>query len=39
MFLDHCKDCYLPDLRAAERLGLVTAGTVVMADNVVYPGA
>lgn len=39
LFLDHCKPCYLPDLLAAERLGLVGAGTVVAADNVVYPGA
>jgi predicted O-methyltransferase YrrM len=39
LFLDHCKDCYLPDLQAAEQLGLVGPGTLVMADNVVYPGA
>ena len=39
LFLDHCKPCYAPDLAAAERLGLVGAGTVVAADNVVWPGA
>ncbi|KIZ04830.1 Catechol O-methyltransferase [Monoraphidium neglectum] len=39
LFLDHCKPCYLPDLLAAEALGLVGHGTVVAADNVVYPGA
>ena len=39
IFLDHCKECYLPDLRAMETAGLVGAGTVVVADNVVYPGA
>ena len=39
VFLDHCKECYLPDLRAMEDAGLVGAGTVVVADNVVYPGA
>lgn len=39
IFLDHCKECYLPDLRAMEEAGLVGAGTVVVADNVVYPGA
>jgi hypothetical protein len=32
------KPCYLPDLLAAEALGLVGHGTVVAADNVVYPG-
>lgn len=39
VFLDHCKDCYLPDLRSLEQLGLVRSGTVVAADNVIYPGA
>ena len=39
IFLDHCKECYLPDLRAMEDAGLIAAGTVVVADNVVYPGA
>jgi predicted O-methyltransferase YrrM len=39
VFLDHAKGCYLPDLEALEQLGLVRQGTVVMADNVVYPGA
>lgn len=39
VFLDHCKECYLPDLQALEQLGLIQQGTTVMADNVVYPGA
>ena len=39
VFLDHCKECYAPDLRRLERAGLVGVGTVVVADNVVYPGA
>lgn len=39
VFLDHCKDCYLPDLQALEGLGLIRRGTTVMADNVMYPGA
>lgn len=39
VFLDHCKECYLPDLIAMEQAGLVGKGTVVVADNVVYPGA
>jgi predicted O-methyltransferase YrrM len=39
VFLDHCKPCLLPDLRRMEVLGLVAPGTVVVADNVIYPGA
>lgn len=39
VFLDHCKECYLPDLQSLERLGLIQRGTTVMADNVIYPGA
>lgn len=39
LFLDHCKDCYLPDLQKLEQLGLIRQGTTVMADNVIYPGA
>lgn len=31
--------CYLPDLLAMERLGLVAPGTLVLADNVLVPGA
>lgn len=30
--------CYLPDLLSLERLGLVGAGSLVLADNVVVPG-
>jgi len=32
-------DCYLPDLKSMESLGMLHKGTVVVADNVVYPGA
>lgn len=39
VFLDHCKECYAPDLGRMEAAGLVTRGTIVVADNVVYPGA
>jgi len=39
VFLDHCKECYLPDLQSLEQLGLIRRGTTVMADNVIYPGA
>lgn len=39
LFLDHAKSCYAPDLLKLEDAGLVQRGTVVLADNVVYPGA
>lgn len=39
VFEDHCKPCYLPDLLTMEDLGIVAHGTVVVADNVIYPGA
>jgi predicted O-methyltransferase YrrM len=39
VFLDHCKECYAPDLERMEAAGLVAKGTVVVADNVVFPGA
>ena len=39
VFFDHCKQCYLPDLVLFENAGLIDTGTVVVADNVVYPGA
>ncbi|KAL4443450.1 hypothetical protein ABPG75_011187 [Micractinium tetrahymenae] len=39
VFLDHCKPCYLPDLVTMEQLGLVAPGTLVLADNVLVPGA
>jgi catechol O-methyltransferase len=38
LFLDHWKDRYLPDILAAEACGALRAGTVVVADNVIYPG-
>lgn len=39
LFLDHAKERYLPDLQLYERAGVVTRGSVVVADNVIYPGA
>lgn len=38
LFLDHDKDEYLPTLRAFESCGLIGRGTVIIADNVIYPG-
>jgi catechol O-methyltransferase len=39
MFLDHWKAAYTADLKLCEQLGMVSQGTVVAADNVIYPGA
>ncbi|KAL9636940.1 MAG: hypothetical protein Q9164_002504 [Protoblastenia rupestris] len=38
MFLDHYKPAYTSDLKLCEHLGLVKAGTVLAADNVIKPG-
>ncbi|KAJ8256751.1 hypothetical protein COCON_G00189030 [Conger conger] len=39
VFMDHWKRCYLPDLQLLEGSGLLGKGTVILADNVVFPGA
>ncbi|XP_005077567.1 catechol O-methyltransferase [Mesocricetus auratus] len=39
VFLDHWKDRYLPDTRLLEEQGLLRKGTVLLADNVIVPGA
>lgn len=39
VFLDHWKDRYLPDTILLEECGLLRKGTVLMADNVIVPGA
>lgn len=38
MFLDHYKPAYTIDLKLCEHLRLVSAGTVLAADNVIKPG-
>ena len=38
IFLDHDKDCYLPDLKELEKADFIDRVTVV-ADNVIFPGA
>ena len=38
LFIDHAKDCYLPDLRRIEAAGLLRQGSVVAADNVIVFG-
>lgn len=37
IFLDHCKQCYLPDLIKIEELGLIGPGSILAADNMVVP--
>ncbi len=39
IFLDHDKDAYLPDLQRIEAEGWLHTGSVVVADNVKFPGA
>jgi catechol O-methyltransferase len=38
IFFDHHKPSYTADLKLCERLGLVGAGTVLVADNMILPG-
>ncbi|XP_048412391.1 catechol O-methyltransferase A isoform X2 [Stegostoma tigrinum] len=39
VFLDHWKDRYQPDTQLLEECGLLRKGTVLLADNVITPGA
>mmetsp|Transcript_11396 Transcript_11396/g.20609 ORF Transcript_11396/g.20609 Transcript_11396/m.20609 type:complete len:260 (-) Transcript_11396:2128-2907(-) len=39
VLLDHEKNYYLNDLKLLEASGLLKKGTVVIADNVIFPGA
>jgi catechol O-methyltransferase len=39
VFIDHAKDAYLPDLQRIEAEGWLHSGSVVVADNVRFPGA
>ena len=39
VFLDHDKDVYVPDLKQLLDAGLLHVGSVVVADNVGFPGA
>ncbi len=39
VFIDHDKDAYLPDLERIEAEGWLHPGSVVVADNVKFPGA
>jgi catechol O-methyltransferase len=39
LFLDHAEEMYVDDFKVCEGLGLLGRGSVVVADNVVRPGA
>jgi len=39
VFLDHHKDAYLPDLERILNAGWLKLGSVVVADNLLFPGA
>ena len=39
VFVDHAKEAYLPDLQRIEAEGWLHPGSVVVADNVKFPGA
>ncbi|KAG8597327.1 hypothetical protein GDO81_002250 [Engystomops pustulosus] len=39
VFIDHWKDKYLEDTKLLEKCNLLRKGTVVLADNVIVPGA
>ena len=39
IFIDHFKDVYLRDFKMLEKVGLIKSGTMIVADNVITPGA
>jgi catechol O-methyltransferase len=39
LLLDHREDMYITEFQTCEKLGLLQKGTVIIADNVVRPGA
>ncbi|KAE9378207.1 S-adenosyl-L-methionine-dependent methyltransferase [Stipitochalara longipes BDJ] len=39
LFLDHAEELYVSDFKVCEGLGLLKKGAVIVADNVVRPGA
>ncbi|XP_027901555.1 transmembrane O-methyltransferase homolog isoform X1 [Xiphophorus couchianus] len=39
VFMDHWKKCYLPDLQLLEEYGLLGKGSMIVADNMLFPGA
>ncbi|CAF1186754.1 unnamed protein product [Rotaria sordida] len=39
IFIDHHKEAYLSDFKLLENVGLINRGTMIVADNIIYPGA
>lgn len=39
IFIDHAKELYVPDIRVLESLNLIAPGTIIVADNIIKPGA
>ncbi|CAF1307821.1 unnamed protein product [Adineta steineri] len=39
IFIDHFKDHYLRDFKMLEDAGLIKSGTMIVTDNVIWPGA
>ncbi|CAF1140417.1 unnamed protein product [Rotaria sp. Silwood1] len=39
IFIDHDKGAYLRDFKQLENVGLIKRGTMIVADNIIYPGA
>ncbi|CAF5069482.1 unnamed protein product, partial [Rotaria sp. Silwood1] len=39
IFIDHHKEAYLSDFKLLENVGLIKHGTMIVADNIIYPGA
>lgn len=39
VFIDHWKQRYVPDLMLLEKLGVLKKGSVIVADNILMPGA
>lgn len=39
IFIDHYGEAYLHDFRLLEYYNLIQSGTMIVADNVLYPGA
>lgn len=39
ILLDHHKDYYLPDFKFLEKAGAIAKGTLVLGDNIIYPGS
>lgn len=39
IFIDHVKTLYLPDFLLLEKYGVIREGTMVVGDNIIYPGS